>query len=136
MKVSVAGITFFLLITITLGTKTEFSSEVPEGVNIPPTCCLKYNEKVLPRRLVIAYRKALNCYLPAIIFVTKKNREVCSNPNDDWVQEYIKDPNLPLLPSRNLATAKIIQQRTASPSSSTPRDEQALVEALVYGREG
>ncbi|XP_017389662.1 C-C motif chemokine 16, partial [Cebus imitator] len=90
-------------------------SEVPQGVNTPPTCCLKYNEKVLPRRLVIAYRRALNCYLPAIIFVTKKNREVCSNPSNDWVQEYIKDPSLPLLPSRNLAMVKIITAKNGQP---------------------
>lgn len=36
-------------------------------------------------------------------FVTKKNREICANPEDKWVQGYIKDPNLPLLPPRNLA---------------------------------
>uniref|UniRef100_A0A7N9D6N9 C-C motif chemokine n=1 Tax=Macaca fascicularis TaxID=9541 RepID=A0A7N9D6N9_MACFA len=83
-------------------------SEVPEWVNTPSTCCLKFYEKVLPRRLVVGYRKALNCNLPAIIFITKRNREVCTNPSDDWVQEYIKNPNLPLLPSRNLATVKII----------------------------
>ncbi|XP_046936805.1 C-C motif chemokine 16 isoform X1 [Lynx rufus] len=83
--------------------------EIPESVNHSPTCCLKYHEKVLPKKLVVGYRKALNCYLPAIIFVTKKNREVCANPNNKWVQEYIKDPNLPLLPPRNLAQVKSIR---------------------------
>nr|XP_012300990.1 C-C motif chemokine 16 [Aotus nancymaae] len=114
MKVSKAALS--LLVLILMITSASCSQpKVPEGVNIPPTCCLKYNEKVLPRRLVIAYRRALNCYLPAIIFITKKNREVCSNPNDDWVQEYIKDPNLPLLPSRNLATVKIITANNGQP---------------------
>ncbi|KAF0871290.1 CCL16 protein, partial [Crocuta crocuta] len=84
-------------------------SEIPESLNHSPTCCLKYHEKVLPRKLVVGYRKALNCYLPAIIFVTKKNREVCTNPNNKWVQEYIKDPNLPLLPPRNSAQVKSIR---------------------------
>nr|XP_020725257.1 C-C motif chemokine 16 isoform X2 [Odocoileus virginianus texanus] len=79
------------------------SAEIPESVNHPPTCCLKYHEKVLPRKLVVGYRQALNCNLPAIIFITKRKREVCTNPNDDWVQEYIKDPRLPLRPSRRLA---------------------------------
>ncbi|KAF5916069.1 hypothetical protein HPG69_003143 [Diceros bicornis minor] len=78
-------------------------SEIPESVNASLTCCMKYHEKVLPRKLVVGYRRALNCYLPAIIFVTKKNREICANPNDKWVQEYIENPNLRLLPSRNLA---------------------------------
>lgn len=42
-------------------------SGIPESVNSPSTCCLKYHEKVLPKKLVVGYRKALNCYLPAIM---------------------------------------------------------------------
>ncbi|XP_033287428.1 C-C motif chemokine 16 [Orcinus orca] len=77
-------------------------SEIPESVNPPPACCLKYHEKVLPRKVVVRYRKALNCYLPAIIVITRRKREICTNPNNEWVQEYIKDPRLPLHPSRKL----------------------------------
>ncbi|XP_049716729.1 C-C motif chemokine 14 isoform X1 [Elephas maximus indicus] len=106
MKVLTVTVSF-LIIASTLGSKTEPSFEIPEAVNQQVTCCLKYHEKVLPRRLVRGYRKALSCHLPAIIFITKRNREVCANPNDDWVQEYIKNPNLPLLPSRHLAWVKI-----------------------------
>ncbi|XP_025773172.1 C-C motif chemokine 16-like isoform X1 [Puma concolor] len=110
MKVSMAAISLFLLlITGALVSTAKSSSQIPESVNHSPTCCLKYHEKVLPKKLVVGYRKALNCYLPAIIFVTKKNREVCANPNNKWVQEYIKDPNLPLLPPRNLAQVKSIR---------------------------
>ncbi|KAI5932916.1 C-C motif chemokine 16 [Manis javanica] len=101
MAVSTAAL---LLLTLLLTTAASHSQpRIPESVNSPSTCCLKYHEKVLPKKLVVGYRKALNCYLPAIIFVTKKNREICTNPEDKWVQDYIKDPNLPLLPPRNLA---------------------------------
>ncbi|XP_003795707.1 C-C motif chemokine 16 [Otolemur garnettii] len=110
MKASVTA--FFLLIFILIATSAFCSQpKIPESVNHPPTCCMKYHEKVLPRKLVAGYRKALNCHLPAIIFVTKKNRNVCSNPSDDWVQEYIKDPRLPLLPSRNLGRVKSIKRK-------------------------
>ncbi|KAL2765378.1 C-C motif chemokine 16 precursor [Daubentonia madagascariensis] len=113
MKVPVAA--FFLLIFILTTTSASYSQpKIPESVNQPPTCCLKYHEKVLPRKLVVGYRKALNCHLPAIIFVTKKNREVCTNPSNNWVQEYIKDPNLPLLPSRN-SGVKIISSQKGQP---------------------
>lgn len=78
-------------------------SEIPESVNPPPNCCLKYHEKVLPRKLVVGYRQALNCHLPAIVFITKRKREVCTDPNNDWVQEYIKDPRLHPRHSRRLA---------------------------------
>lgn len=42
-------------------------SETPESVNLPPICCLTYAVKVLPRKLVVGYRMALNCHLPAIM---------------------------------------------------------------------
>ncbi|OWK14801.1 hypothetical protein Celaphus_00000687 [Cervus elaphus hippelaphus] len=107
MKVSVAALSLLILaITSAVHSQPTFNvipSEIPESVNHPPTCCLKYHEKVLPRKLVVGYRQALNCYLPAIIFITKRKREICTNPNDDWVQEYIKDLRLPLRPSRRLA---------------------------------
>ncbi|XP_011807269.1 PREDICTED: C-C motif chemokine 16 [Colobus angolensis palliatus] len=109
MKVSEAPLSLLILILILIITSASCSQpKVPEWVNTPSTCCLKFYEKVLPRRLVVGYRKALNCDLPAIIFITKRNQEVCTNPSDNWVQEYIKNPNLLLLPSRNLAMVKII----------------------------
>lgn len=39
------------------------------AVNLSTSCCLKYQyeEKVLPRKLVVGYRKALNCNLSAIM---------------------------------------------------------------------
>uniref|UniRef100_A0A8C4LV66 C-C motif chemokine n=1 Tax=Equus asinus asinus TaxID=83772 RepID=A0A8C4LV66_EQUAS len=84
-------------------------SGIPESVNSSPTCCLRYHEKVLPRKLVLGYRRALNCYLPAIIFITKKKREICANPKNKWVQEYIEDPNLRLLPPGNSGRVKTIR---------------------------
>uniref|UniRef100_A0A4W2DNI0 C-C motif chemokine n=1 Tax=Bos indicus x Bos taurus TaxID=30522 RepID=A0A4W2DNI0_BOBOX len=91
MKVSVAAL-FLLVLTITSVVHSQ--PKIPESVNPPPNCCLKYHEKVLPRKLVVGYRQALNCHLPAIVFITKRKREVCTDPNNDWVQEYIKDPRL------------------------------------------
>ncbi|XP_073902368.1 C-C motif chemokine 16 [Castor canadensis] len=113
MKVSVA--TLFLLLVLTTTSASYSQQRMPESVNPAPNCCPKYHEKVLPKKFVAGYKKALNCYLPAIVFVTKKNREVCTNPNDEWVQEYIKDPNIPLLPSGDLAQVKIIKTKKSKP---------------------
>ncbi|XP_006174921.2 C-C motif chemokine 16 [Camelus dromedarius] len=101
MKFSVAAL--FLLILIFTTSAVHSQPKVPDGVNLPPTCCVKYHEKVLPRKLVVGYKKALSCHLPAIIFVTKKNRQICANPNLKWVQDYIADPTVPLQPSRRSA---------------------------------
>uniref|UniRef100_A0A8C6FBY0 C-C motif chemokine n=1 Tax=Monodon monoceros TaxID=40151 RepID=A0A8C6FBY0_MONMO len=110
MKVSAAALS--LLSTITSAIHSQ--PKIPESVNPPPTCCLKYHEKVLPRKVVVRYRKALNCYLPAIIFITRRKREICTNPNNEWVQEYIKDPRLPLHPSRKLVV-NIIRSEKGQP---------------------
>ncbi|KAF6298209.1 C-C motif chemokine ligand 16 [Rhinolophus ferrumequinum] len=108
MKFSVAAL-FLLTLTLILTTTSAFQSKIPESVNVPSTCCLKYRERVLPRKLVVGHRKALNCYLPAIILVTKKNREICVDPEKKWVQDFLEDPSLPLLPPRNVAQFKSIR---------------------------
>ncbi|ELK35738.1 PREDICTED: C-C motif chemokine 16 [Myotis davidii] len=109
MKVFVAALFLLLLSLSTASASASYSqARSPMSVNISPSCCLKYDEKVLPRKLVVGYRKAFNCNLPAIILVTKKKREICTNPNNKLVQDYIKDPNLPLLPPRKLPQVKSI----------------------------
>ncbi|XP_004608909.2 C-C motif chemokine 16 [Sorex araneus] len=97
MRVLVAAL---LLLTLLL-TSTSVSHcqpRMPESVNIPHSCCRKYVQKVMPRKHVLGYRKALNCNLPAIIFINRKSKEVCVNPRSQWVQDLLKDPSLPLLP--------------------------------------
>uniref|UniRef100_A0A8C0GCN9 C-C motif chemokine n=1 Tax=Chelonoidis abingdonii TaxID=106734 RepID=A0A8C0GCN9_CHEAB len=62
-----------------------------DGVNTPTSCCFSYVSKPIPRSHVVKYRHTSSkCSLPAVIFTTKKGREVCSDPNARWVQEYIK----------------------------------------------
>ncbi|XP_054449319.1 C-C motif chemokine 16 [Pteronotus mesoamericanus] len=99
MKASTAA-PFLLILILTIASVSQSQTKIFESVSLPQTCCLKYQKKVLPRKLVVGYRKALNCHLPAVIFITKKNREICTNPSNEWVQDYLKDPNLPLLPPR------------------------------------
>nr|KAF6455175.1 C-C motif chemokine ligand 16 [Rousettus aegyptiacus] len=108
MKVSVAAL-FLLILILTMTSAFCRQAKSPESVNLSHTCCLKYHEKIIPRKLLMGHRKALGCYLPAIIFVTKKNREVCANPNEKWVQDYIDDPNVPLLRPRNMPQVKSIR---------------------------
>ncbi|XP_027984364.2 C-C motif chemokine 16 [Eptesicus fuscus] len=110
MKVFVAAL-FLLILSLTTASAFQGQPRSPVAVNLSASCCLKYQyeEKVLPRKRVVGYRKAFNCYLPAVILVTKKNREICTNPNKEWVQDYIRDPNLPLLPPRKLPQVKSIR---------------------------
>ncbi|XP_036307425.2 C-C motif chemokine 16, partial [Pipistrellus kuhlii] len=99
MKVFVAAL-FLLILSLATVSTFEGQPRSPAAVNLSTICCFKYRheKKVLPRKQVVGYRNALNCNLPAIVLVTNKNTEVCTNPSKEWVQNYINDPKLPLLP--------------------------------------
>ncbi|XP_045692148.1 C-C motif chemokine 16 isoform X2 [Phyllostomus hastatus] len=133
MKASTAAL-FLLILTLTITSVSPSQTKMVEAVNVSHTCCMKYQERVLPRKLVAGYRKALNCHLPAIIFVTKKQREICANPSSGWVQGHLKDPNLPLLPPQERARMNRFDRRKTS--GSTPHDNQAPAGAPAQGRKG
>ncbi|KAM9044980.1 C-C motif chemokine 4 isoform 2-T2 [Megaptera novaeangliae] len=64
----------------------------PMGSDPPTACCFSYTLRKLPRNFVIDYYETSSlCSQPA---VTKKGRQVCANPSDPWVQEYMDDLEL------------------------------------------
>uniref|UniRef100_A0A2K5K2U2 C-C motif chemokine n=1 Tax=Colobus angolensis palliatus TaxID=336983 RepID=A0A2K5K2U2_COLAP len=84
MKVSLVAISFFLLTTIALGTKTESSSR-------ECNCCLTYTTHKIPhQRIMDYYETNSQCAKPGIVFITKRGHSICTNPRDKWVQDYIK----------------------------------------------
>uniref|UniRef100_A0A8C9FLL5 Chemokine interleukin-8-like domain-containing protein n=1 Tax=Pavo cristatus TaxID=9049 RepID=A0A8C9FLL5_PAVCR len=66
------------------------ASSAPVGPDVP-TCCTTYIKHSIPRRLIRShYSTSTSCSQPAIIFITKKERTVCANPSDPWVQSYLR----------------------------------------------
>ncbi|NP_990051.3 chemokine C-C motif ligand 4 precursor [Gallus gallus] len=66
------------------------ASSAPVGPDVP-TCCTTYITHKIPRNLIQRhYSTSTSCSKPAIIFITKKEREVCANPSDPWVQRYLQ----------------------------------------------
>ncbi|XP_029068260.1 C-C motif chemokine 3-like [Monodon monoceros] len=58
-------------------------------------CCFSYNAWQLPREFVADYfETSSQCSKPGVIFQTKRGRQLCANPSEDWVQEYITDLEL------------------------------------------
>ncbi|XP_058415313.1 C-C motif chemokine 14-like isoform X1 [Diceros bicornis minor] len=115
MKVSVAAVSFLLLIiiTVTLGSKTESFSRLQEqlagivfnkdqvwasrhtfssgGPHYPADCCFSYITRTIPRnRITHYYETSSQCSKPGVVFITKKGHSICANPSDAWVQDYIK----------------------------------------------
>ncbi|XP_025966666.2 C-C motif chemokine 4-like [Dromaius novaehollandiae] len=86
MKVSVAVFTALLITAFYSQT-----SSAPDGPDLP-NCCFSYTSRKLPRRLILRYYStSSNCSLPAIVFITKKGRQVCANPSDTWVLSYLQN---------------------------------------------
>ncbi|XP_003414607.1 C-C motif chemokine 4-like [Loxodonta africana] len=67
----------------------------PMGSDPPTACCFSYALRKLPRNFVIDYYETSSlCAKPAVVFQTKRGREVCANPSEPWVQEYMDDLEL------------------------------------------
>ncbi|KAM6049496.1 C-C motif chemokine 4 [Chlamydotis macqueenii] len=86
MKTSAA---VFALLLIAASCSQTFSG--PVGSDLP-ICCFSYTNHKLPRKLILRYYStSTSCILPAIVFITKKGRQVCANPTDPWVQHYLQN---------------------------------------------
>ncbi|KFP87499.1 PREDICTED: C-C motif chemokine 4-like [Acanthisitta chloris] len=85
MKVSAALLGLLLL-------AASFSQTLcgPDGSN-RPVCCFSYTQHKLPQNLILRhYSTSTSCPKAAIVFITKKGRQVCANPSDTWVQSYLQ----------------------------------------------
>ncbi|NWW82200.1 CCL4 protein, partial [Climacteris rufus] len=85
MKVSAVGLALLL---IAASFSQTFSG--PAGPTLP-ICCFRHAQHELPRKFIQHhYITSTSCPQPAIVFITKKGRQVCANPNDTWVQRYLQ----------------------------------------------
>ncbi|XP_004449491.1 C-C motif chemokine 5 [Dasypus novemcinctus] len=85
MKASAAAVAV-LLTTAALCTLVSTS---PYASDTTP-CCFAYTSRPLPRAHLKEYfYTSGKCSNPAVVFVTRKNRQVCANPEKKWVREHI-----------------------------------------------
>ncbi|XP_022365283.1 C-C motif chemokine 4 isoform X2 [Enhydra lutris kenyoni] len=62
----------------------------PMGSDPPTACCFSYTLRKLPRNFVADYFETSSlCSQPAVV-----GRQVCANPSEAWVQEYMDDLEL------------------------------------------
>uniref|UniRef100_A0A670JQZ5 C-C motif chemokine n=1 Tax=Podarcis muralis TaxID=64176 RepID=A0A670JQZ5_PODMU len=63
---------------------------LPVGSDPPTSCCFTYTAKKIPRNYIADfYETNSRCSQPGVVFTTKKGREICANPAEKWVQEYM-----------------------------------------------
>ncbi|NWH33314.1 CCL5 protein, partial [Chloropsis hardwickii] len=60
----------------------------PVSLNFYSPCCVEYITRSLPLSRVVKYEDTgSHCSLPAVIFTTIRDKLVCANPDDKWVQD-------------------------------------------------
>ncbi|XP_074830549.1 C-C motif chemokine 4-like isoform X2 [Natator depressus] len=85
MKVSVVALTVLLIAAF-----CSLASSTPIGSDPPTACCFSYTAWQIPRNFVKDYYSTSSmCSQPGT-----KGRELCANPSESWVQEYMNDLEL------------------------------------------
>ncbi|XP_006832400.1 PREDICTED: c-C motif chemokine 5 [Chrysochloris asiatica] len=84
MKISAAALTVLAAVTLCIpATASPYASDTTP-------CCFAYIARALPRAHIQEYfYTSGKCTNPAVVFVTRKHRQVCANPEKKWVKEYI-----------------------------------------------
>ncbi|XP_054989873.1 regakine-1-like [Sorex araneus] len=66
-----------------------------EAVEEPGTkrivCCFSFLTRKIPLQFVESYARTNNsCPKPGVIFHTRRGRQICADPKQDWVKNYIQ----------------------------------------------
>ncbi|XP_042298146.1 C-C motif chemokine 4-like [Sceloporus undulatus] len=83
------------LLVLLLAASVLLAAAAPVGSDPPTSCCFSFTSRKIPRSHVADYYETNSrCSQPAIVFITRKKREICANPSERWVQEYVNDLEL------------------------------------------
>ncbi|XP_055244389.2 uncharacterized protein [Gorilla gorilla gorilla] len=91
MQVSTAALAV-LLCTMALCNQVL---SAPLAADTPTACCFSYISRQIPQNFIADYFETSNqCSKPSVIFLTKRSRQVCADPSEEWVQKYVSDLEL------------------------------------------
>ncbi|NXD28712.1 CCL4 protein, partial [Spelaeornis formosus] len=80
--------TFTAALSVLVAVFCYQATSSPKSLNFYGPCCADYITRPLPSSLVVKYEHTgSHCSSSAVIFTTIKDKLVCANPNDKWVQD-------------------------------------------------
>ncbi|XP_046708566.1 C-C motif chemokine 3-like [Silurus meridionalis] len=78
-----------LLVLLVLTCLQSFTTA--ENHNVPDSCCFRYQRTPIPIRVITGYKVTdPHCAKPAVFFTLKNSRQVCVDPELEWVQKHMK----------------------------------------------
>ncbi|NWS59173.1 CCL4 protein, partial [Chunga burmeisteri] len=84
MKVLAGALAALLLVAICSPAEAHLHT-------VSTVCCFSYTRRPIRRSLITsAYMTSSMCSQPAVILVTKRGRQLCTDPQETWVQAYLK----------------------------------------------
>uniref|UniRef100_A0A7N4NQV3 C-C motif chemokine n=1 Tax=Sarcophilus harrisii TaxID=9305 RepID=A0A7N4NQV3_SARHA len=87
MKFFVVALSILMVMAFNFPESSAITSSTDPG-----TCCFNYAKNQIPREIVIHfYETNSHCPQQGVVFVTKRNRSICADPQDAWVQNYAND---------------------------------------------
>ncbi|XP_074046480.1 C-C motif chemokine 4-like isoform X2 [Macrotis lagotis] len=85
MKVSLPAFSILMVMAFSSLASSESVDSYP-----PISCCFAYVSQQISRKVIIDYYETSSmCFQPAVVFLTKSGHQICANPNDNWVQNYV-----------------------------------------------
>ncbi|XP_026571738.1 C-C motif chemokine 5-like [Pseudonaja textilis] len=79
---------FLATLTIFLVGAMFLSQTQAQYESILLVCCFDYVKRPLPETILKSFEQTEGrCSMPAVVFITKKDRRICADPSEQWVQD-------------------------------------------------